>query len=317
MRVGGRGRLSRPGPPARGQAGSPSSGSVLGRRSVRAASWPMPPVDRRSVAAFVAARAPGPAMTRSSASGELDHERAHLRVLGPGRVRDVGRPEDGLAGGDPGPLLADADPAAALDDDEPGRVRVGRAARSGASRAKASSATTPRPSEWMTWPVRPCEPGGPSGRRWPTPNRRISIGIGELAARRRRRCALAGDGRRACGSSPRGRRTSAWWSSAAGEPRLVRREERREPQEPDPDQRPEADDLDREDEEEVEHEQRLDDHQAERDQPGPPQPLPHVEVGRVLVEGPRPDDVQDDEHDQQDERRDPRRSGTGPGSCRG
>ena len=30
----------------------------------------------------------------------------------------------------------------------------------------------------MTWPVTPVVPGGPSGRRWPTPNRRTSIGIG-------------------------------------------------------------------------------------------------------------------------------------------
>ena len=58
-------------------------------------------------------------------AGELDDDRAHLGVLGPGRVRDVGRPEDRLAGRDPGPLLADGDPAATLDDDQPGRVRVG------------------------------------------------------------------------------------------------------------------------------------------------------------------------------------------------
>ena len=43
--------------------------------------------------------------------------------------------------------------------------------------------TTPRPSEWMTWPVTPSEPGGPSGRRLPTPKRRISIGIGRTRAR--------------------------------------------------------------------------------------------------------------------------------------
>ena len=30
----------------------------------------------------------------------------------------------------------------------------------------------------MTWPLTPSEPGGPSGRRWPTPKRRTSIGIG-------------------------------------------------------------------------------------------------------------------------------------------
>ena len=38
---------------------------------------------------------------------------------------DVGRPDRRLAGRDPGPLVADADPAAALDDDEVRRVRAG------------------------------------------------------------------------------------------------------------------------------------------------------------------------------------------------
>src|SRR5215210_4632791 len=46
-----------------------------------------------------------------------------------------------------------------------------------APRPKASSDTTPRPSLWMTRPVIPVVPGGPSGRRCPTPNRRTSIGM--------------------------------------------------------------------------------------------------------------------------------------------
>ena len=45
-------------------------------------------------------------------------------------------------------------------------------------RANASSLIIPRASLWMTWPLTPVVPGGPSGRRWPTPNRRTSIGIG-------------------------------------------------------------------------------------------------------------------------------------------
>ena len=57
--------------------------------------------------------------------GELDEEGAHLRVLGPGGVRDVGRPQDGLSGSHPRVLVADADPAPALDDDEPGHIRSG------------------------------------------------------------------------------------------------------------------------------------------------------------------------------------------------
>ena len=67
-------------------------------------------------------------------AGELDDDGPHLGVLGPRRVRDVGRPQDGLAGRDPRPLVADADPAAALDDDEPGRVRVGVRLDPGAAR---------------------------------------------------------------------------------------------------------------------------------------------------------------------------------------
>ena len=51
-----------------------------------------------------------------------------------------------------------------------------------ALRANASSVIVPRPSDAMTWPVRPTEPIGPSGRRWPTPNRRISMGTDVLAA---------------------------------------------------------------------------------------------------------------------------------------
>ncbi len=59
------------------------------------------------------------------ATHELDDERAHLGVLGPRGVRDVGGPQDRLACGDACAFLPDADPATALDDDEPGRVRVG------------------------------------------------------------------------------------------------------------------------------------------------------------------------------------------------
>ena len=54
-----------------------------------------------------------------------------------------------------------------------------------APRAKASSETTPRASAWMAWPVTPVVPGGPSGRRWPTPKRRISIGIASPSRLRR------------------------------------------------------------------------------------------------------------------------------------
>lgn len=46
-------------------------------------------------------------------------------MVRPRRVDDPGRPQDGLPGRDPLALLADEDPAAAFDDHEPGRVRIG------------------------------------------------------------------------------------------------------------------------------------------------------------------------------------------------
>src|SRR6266536_2680517 len=55
---------------------------------------------------------------------KLDHECPHGAVLGPGTVGNAGRPEHGLTGCDPALLLADLHVAAALDNDEPCRVRV-------------------------------------------------------------------------------------------------------------------------------------------------------------------------------------------------
>src|SRR6478735_6818724 len=95
--------------------------------------------------------------------------------------------------------------------------------------------------------------------------------------------------------------------TVAGEARLVGDEVGREPEEADPDHRPDPDDLRGEDEEVVEHEKRLDDEQAERDQAGPPQPLPHLEVRRVAVERARPDVVEDRQDDEQEERSEPGR----------
>ena len=46
-----------------------------------------------------------------------------------------------------------------------------------ASRANATSLIVPRPSEWRSWLLTPTVPGGPSGRRWPTPKRATSIGM--------------------------------------------------------------------------------------------------------------------------------------------
>src|SRR4029453_2225124 len=64
------------------------------------------------------------AEVRIVAPRELDDEDPHRAVLGPGRMGDVRGPEDRLAGGDAALLVADLHEAAALDDDEPGRVRV-------------------------------------------------------------------------------------------------------------------------------------------------------------------------------------------------
>src|SRR3954447_9299765 len=55
---------------------------------------------------------------------ELDDEGPHLRMLCPGRVGNVGRPDGRLTRGDSRPVLIDTDPATALDDDEPRRVRA-------------------------------------------------------------------------------------------------------------------------------------------------------------------------------------------------
>ena len=95
---------------------------------------------------------------------ELDDECAHLGMLGPGRVRDVGRPDGRLTGRDPCPVLADADPAAPLT--TMNQVEFGLVCGSmRAPRAKASSVMVPRPSDAMTCPVSPTDPIGPSGRR--------------------------------------------------------------------------------------------------------------------------------------------------------
>ena len=59
---------------------------------------------------------------------ELHDDRPHRRPIGPGRVQHVRGPDDRLARLDPGPLVAHAHPAAALDHDEvrPAGVRVRR-----------------------------------------------------------------------------------------------------------------------------------------------------------------------------------------------
>ena len=131
-----------------------------------------------------------------------------------------------------------------------------------AFRAKASSETVPRPSEWMTWPVSPTEPGRAvrAPMADPEPADLDRHRASALAAP----ALLAAAGRRppaprflivASGSANFCLREVA----LAGQPLLVRRQDRREAEEADPDERPEPDDLGQQDEEEVEHEERLDD----------------------------------------------------------
>ena len=208
-RIGSARLVARRGSPASGRAaGSAGPAEARPRRRARARR----PSARRAAPSMTAAIRDRPAPANSTTIARI------WAVLGPRAVGHVGRPQDRLAGRDPGLLLADADPAAALDHDEPGRVRVGVGLDPRRSARRRARAITPAASVWMTWPAMPVVPGGPSGRRWPTPNRRTSIGIGVASA------ALAGPasaprgaGRASApaaavpssGSSPRGGRTSA------------------------------------------------------------------------------------------------------------
>src|SRR5215210_1171069 len=172
-----------------------------------------------------------------------------------------------------------------------------------APRPKASSDTTPRPSLWMTRPVIPVVPGGPSGRRCPTPNRRTSIGMSAVR--------LAPPAAAPGGLRPDRRfRAGELRAREVALPReamLIGCEDRREAAEADPDEDRQPHDRGRQHDEEVEHEDRADEQQAERDDPRPEELLIEVEVRRVAMEGARPDVVEDDERDEQDERCDPGR----------
>ena len=106
------------------QSGSPSlvsraTGSLRGASSPSALAGPdSPGSSSRALPGQDAAD------ERVVGARELDDEGPHLGVVGPGAVDLVRRPHDRLAGGDPQSLIADLRPAAALDDDEVGRVRV-------------------------------------------------------------------------------------------------------------------------------------------------------------------------------------------------
>src|SRR5579859_1116398 len=167
-------------------------------------------------------------------------------------------------------------------------------------RAIASSATSPRPSEWITWPSTPRVPAGPSGRRWPTPNRRTSIGMGDPGPPDRPDLAPPTPAARLRPDRRLGPGELRLREVALpGELLFVDGEQRWESEEPRVQHRPDADRDRRQDDEEVEREDRGDDEQEAADHRRPEEPLPQVEVGRMTVEHPRPPVVQDDRgHDE-------------------
>ena len=187
-----------------------------------------------------------------------------------------------------------SDPAAALDHDEPGRVRVRvRLDRARRGRTPART-TTPRPSLWMTWPLTPSVPGGPSGRRWPTPKRRTSIGIGST---RGSAAALRLGGRSSAGSSSRVARTSSSCSSAARQPVLVGARGSAGTEEADPDERHRRPTISKITRTTMKSKTKSEAmiSSPNSDETRPQQPLPQVEVRRVAVERPGPDVVEDHE----------------------
>ena len=241
-----------------------------------------------------------------------------------------GRPEDRLAGGHPERLAVDHDPAAALDHDEPGRVRVG-VGLDPAVPGEGKLADHARGRRCgSTWPVTPVVPGGPSGRRWPTPKRRTSIGIGRP---RPASGASAGAGsgstgalgvraaRPAAGRLRPDRRLGmgelrAGEVALLGQLLLVHLEQRREAQEADPDhhRRPVIEDHEQDDQVEVEARPRRGSGRTAMI----PVHSSHSYMSRyggVAVEGPGPDVVEDDRGDEQDERRRPRSACRCRGTC--
>ena len=179
-------------------------------------------------------------------------------------------------------------PAATLDDDEPGRVRVGVRLDPGAARERqladhaAGVGVDDLAGQAAGVPTgRPAADGRhrTGGSRWAVGPRRLSGG----GACRRPPTALGG-------SSPRVRELLRGGSTlprelAARRPRGAAGTAGTGPRRASPGPMISVTRI----EEEVEDEDRPDDQQAERDQPGPPDPLPHVQVRRVAVERPRPE----------------------------
>ena len=148
--LGGLGRLARPGrrEPTRAARPRPRPRGGGGAGPLRSARRPSPLVTGRRRGASPGLDPHEVALDdprqRQRGPRELDDDRAHLGAVGPRRVEHVRRPGHGLARLDPRPLVADADPAAALDHDEPGAVGVG-VRRDPAARARTRARRSRRP----------------------------------------------------------------------------------------------------------------------------------------------------------------------------
>src|SRR6185503_4701751 len=198
------------------------------------------------------------------------------------------------------------DVAAALDHDEPGRVRVvvglgaaalpeGQLGDHAAGIAVDDLALEPDRAGWaLRAPVADPEP----------PN------LHDLSSRRPRRrlapLALPPNGLLTDrGLGPRLARPGE--VALPGELVLVCLEQRRVTTEAGIGHREQAAGEDDHDHREVELECRPDDQQEEHDEASPEQPLPHVEIELVAVQGAGPQDVHHDQEAEQDRRRDPER----------
>src|SRR5215210_2304733 len=158
----------------------------------------------------------------------------------------------------------------------------------------------------MIWPLTPCVPGGPSGRRWPGPKRLIStaprrfpesLGRAQpLSSAPSTSSALAPAGTHRCLSLLVARLAE---EACPAKLLVVRGNDRRETEEADPDERRDADDDEQEHEQEVEPEHGTDQDQAERGQSRPEQPFLERPQRLVAVELPRSNVVQHDGADQE------------------
>src|SRR5450759_149212 len=165
---------------------------------------------------------------------------------------------------------------------------------------RAISAIKPRGSTWICCPSTPRVPGGPSGRLWPTPKRRISIEFGLHLQAPLAASALRLGRRRSRPDRRLGMRGLRPLEVAlTSEALLIDPDQRREMNEADPDVEEGTTDHRRQSEDEVEIEDR--EHQQQREDPnrGPHQPLIEVQEDRIGMQPAALEVVEDDgEHEQ-------------------